>query len=53
MRYDNLHGDEDEVELTSDEIYELECQMADQMNDDAWLAGDREISHNLTRIENE
>lgn len=36
-RYDNLHGDEDLVEYTYDELYDMECEKADQLNDELWL----------------
>ena len=31
---DNIHGDEDEVLYTREELYEMECQKADEENDD-------------------
>lgn len=36
-RYDNLHGDEDEVELTWDELEDLKAQEADLLNDQLWI----------------
>lgn len=33
---DGWHGDEDDVELTYDERYELECQKADEQNDELY-----------------
>lgn len=36
-RYDNLHGDEDEVQYTWDELEEFRMQEADLQNDADWL----------------
>lgn len=34
---DGWHGDEYEVEYTWEELYELECQEADILNDEQWV----------------
>lgn len=34
---DGWHGDEDEVELTWEELDEIRCQEADMQNDEDWI----------------
>lgn len=42
------HGDEDEVEFTAEELYELASQEADLQNDEDWLDSYQNISNILS-----
>ena len=47
-QWGEYHGDEDDVEFTWEELDDIECQKADEQNDEDWLDSYKSITDTLS-----